>query len=153
MEGVWTISDTTDNNSGEREVWAMRVHAEDRDYISIYLQCSGDLPTLTIDWDGMPLPDQAVFSVAPIADSDAASIPIDFVLKKESQSLAFRGYAGSPTKSAEIVKLIGDADDVTITAHTIDGARSALIEVRGLRQAWSRVARHCPVSILPVPPV
>jgi hypothetical protein len=153
-EGEWYFSDTTDNNTGERQVYAMVLHVAsgDPDFVQVYMRCSAGKPTFWIDWSNLDFPDQAVVSV--FAEGGPKGEPADqsYVFEKSTDPVE-SGLRASPETSARIVAAIATSSLVTISAHLAPGPRSVVINVDGAQRAWDRVSRHCPVQKLPVPPL
>lgn len=152
-EGNWSIMDQTDNNTGDREVWAMLTHYEppDRDFVNLFIKCTDGRPTLSFSWHEATFPDQAVVSIGSIADSDAQLEDTQFVFAKVKDTV-LGDYRATPKVSAEIVAAIGTADYTSIIVHGY-GEKMIGANVSGLPGAWRRVLRHCPVKKLPLPPL
>ena len=148
-EGDWYISDDTDNNTGERKVYAFKIHLNSRDpeFVTLTMRCSNGKPAFYIDWNGLTFPAKAVVSIGPADQTEA-----QYVFEK-SEETTEPGLRASPETSAAIVSAIGNARYATITSHLPSGSRSVGIDVAGSQGAWSRVSRHCPVRLLPRPPL
>jgi hypothetical protein len=153
-EGDWYVSDDTDNNTGERKVYAFQLHLKknDPDYVTLKMRCTSGRPTFFVDWDGLAFPDQAVITVGPVAGPDAEPVEAQYVFEK-SQEITEPGLRASPETSAKIVSAIGTAKYATITAHLATGSRTVGVDVAGTQAAWSRVSRHCPVKLMQRPPL
>lgn len=153
-EGDWYVSDSTNNNTGEREVYAFQLHLEqgDPDYVTITLRCSDGRPTLFIEWQDIAFPDQAVLTIGAVAHSDAEPAEERYLFEKSKETIE-RGLRASPDTSSKIITAIGQAKYATVTAHVPSGSRTVGMKVDGTQRAWSRVARHCPVSLMPIPPL
>lgn len=153
-EGNWYVSDSTSNNTGEREVYAFQLHlkARDPDYVTLTMRCSNGKPTILIDWQNITFPDQAVITLGPVADPDSEPAEVQYVFEKSEDSIE-RGMRASSDTSAKIVSAIGQAKYITITAHLSAGSRTVGMDINGTQAAWSRVSRHCPVQILELPPL
>lgn len=153
-EGKWYVSDQTDNNTGEREVYAFQIHLErdDPDYVTLTMRCTAGKPTFFIDWDNLSFPDRAVITIGPVANPDAEPVEAEYVFEKSSE-VTEPGLRASPETSANIVSAIGEAKYATITAHLTSGVRTVGIEIAGTQGAWNRVSRHCPVRMMQRPPL
>jgi len=153
-EGDWYVSDSTDNNTGEREVYAFRLHLKqgDPNDVTLTMRCSKGKPTFFIEWDDIPFPDQTVLTIGPVATPDSEPAEEKYLFEKSADILE-RGLRASPETSAKIVSAIGQAKYVVITAYLASGNRTVGIDVTGAQRAWSRVVRHCPIQIMPQPPL
>lgn len=156
--GAWYVSDDTDNNTGERKVYAFVMHLEDRDpdYVTVTMGCDDSgKPGLVVEWDKLPFPDQAVLSIGATSDPDAEPEEKQFVFTKGTRGIGMfgRGLIASPETSAQIIALMAENDYATITAHVSPSAKTVGIEVGGTPQAWDRVVRHCPAPKMPLPPL
>ena len=153
-EGDWYVSDDTDNNTGERKVYAFQTYLKrgDPDYVTLTMRCSNGKPTFFVEWEDLAFPDQAVLTIGPVANSDSEPAEERYVFEK-SEDVIERGLHASPETSAKIVSAIGQAKYAIITAHLASGKRTVGMDVDGTQRAWSRVSRHCPVRIMPRPPL
>ena len=153
-EGDWYVSDSTDNNTGEREVYAFQTYLErgDPNFVTLTMRCSNGRPTFFVEWQDVAFPDQSVLTIGPVANPDSEPAEERYVFEK-SADVIDRGLRASPETSAKIVSAIGDAKYATVTAHLASGTRTIGMEVDGTQRAWSRVSRHCPVRVMPRPPL
>lgn len=151
-ERDWFVSDMTDNNTGERAVWAFQTHSKDKIYVSLTMRCSSGKPTFFVEWDDVTFPDETVLSIGPSSSLDSAAAEQPYVFEK-SEDLNERGLRATPEISAKIIAAIGQSKYAAITAHLSAGTRTVGMEVDGTQEAWSRVLRHCPVQIIPRPPL
>ena len=153
-EGDWYVSDDTDNNTGERKVYAFQTYLKrgDPDYVTLTMRCSNGKPRFFVEWEDLAFPDQAVLTIGPVANSDSEPAEERYVFEK-SEDVIERGLHASPETSAKIVSAIGQAKYAIITAHLASGKRTVGMDVDGTQRAWSRVSRHCPVRIMPRPPL
>ena len=153
-EGDWYVSDQTDNNTGEREVYARQFYLrkEDPNYVTLTMRCSKGKPTLFVEWADLDFPDQTVLTIGPVASPDSEPADEQYVFGRSSDVME-RGLEASPGTSAKIVSAIGRANYLTVTAHLASGTRIVGIKVNGTQGAWSRVSRHCPVQIMQRPPL
>jgi hypothetical protein len=154
QEGDWYVSDNTDNNTGEREVYAFQLHLEqgDPEYVTLALRCSNGKPTFFVEWQDLAFPDQAVLTIGPVASPDSEPAEERYVFEK-SKDVLERGLRASPETSAKIISAIAQAKYATVTAHLAYGTKTVGMDVDGTQRAWSRVSRHCPVRIMPQPPL
>lgn len=152
-EGDWFVADTTNNNTGEREVYAFQVHLEagDPEYVTLRMRCSKGKPTFFVEWDKLQFPDQAVISIQPITKAGLKSPEYQYVFQR-SDDVVESGLRASPETSAKIIADLGASTVANVTSHLPDGIRIVGFEVNGTAQAWSRVVRHCPATIMPIPP-
>lgn len=150
-EGDWHVVDTTDNNTGEREVYAMQLFIDSRDFVKLSMICKHGKPAFVVDWDDLPFPDHAVLTIDPLVD-DISSSAQRYIFEK-SKEVTERGLHASSEVSGQIVRAIGRATSVSITAHLSTGDRTVIIDTEGTQGAWTRVSRHCPVRIVPLPPM
>lgn len=151
-EGAWTISDTTDNNTGEREVYALNIHLGDRnEFIVFRMRCSEGEPVLYLDWKDVRFPSQTVISIAPIVDPDAEPVEESYVFGESDRSYE-DDLRASPRVSAQIMEAIGGAEYVIFTAFASPQTPIVGVDFAGAQAAWERVSRHCPIRTWPVPP-
>lgn len=153
-EGDWYVSDTTDNNTGEREVYGFVLHLKsgDPDFVTLKLRCSKGEPSLFIEWGDVVFPDQVVISVTNSAEHTPDEITKKFVFEKSDEVLE-PGIKADTKSTSEIISLIGNSAFATFTAHLPYSSRRVAMDVIGSEGAWSRVQRHCPVRKMPLPPV
>lgn len=153
-EGDWYVSDTTDNNTGEREVYAFQLHLKrgDPDYVTLTMRCSKGKPTFFVDWQDLTFPDQAVLTLGPVATTDSEPAERQYVFEK-SEDPVENGLRASPETSAQIVAAIGQAKYMIVTAHREVGTRMVGMDVNGTQKAWDRVVRHCPIQVMARPPL
>lgn len=153
-EGNWYVSDTTDNNTGEREVYAFQLFLEtgNPNYVTLTMRCEAGRPIVVLEWDKVTFPDQAVVTIGPAIDPDSEPDLKRYVFEKSSDRVR-RGLLASPDTSADIVAAIGEAPYATVTAHTTYGSQTVGMKVAGAQRAWARVSRHCPAPIMPLPPL
>jgi hypothetical protein len=153
-EGDWYVSDDTDNNTGERKVYAFQLYLKKNDpnYVTLTMRCSSGKPTLFVEWEHLAFPDQVVLTIGPVANSDSEPKEQQYVFEKSEDPIE-RGLRASPETSETIVSAIGEAKYATVTAHLAPGTRTIGIDVDGTQRAWSRVSRHCPVRIMTRPPL
>lgn len=150
-EGDWHVADTTDNNTGERDVRAMQLFIDSRDFVKLSMVCKDGQPAFVVEWDDLPFPDHAVLTIDPLVD-DTPSPAQRYVFEK-SKEIAERGLRASSDVSGQIVRSIGRAKSISITAHLSTGDRIVIVDTDGTQGAWARVSRHCPVRIMPLPPM
>lgn len=150
--GDWYVSDTTDNTTGEREVYAFQSHVTRSEYVSLKMRCSERKPTFFVEWDDLPLPKVAVISIEPLTGPETPSEDVRYVFEK-SDDVVERGHRATPDVSKKIVSAIGRAPTLMLTAHLASGSRSLVFNVAGTQQAWDRVVRHCPAPKMPLPPI
>jgi hypothetical protein len=148
-EGVWYVSDSTDNNTGEREVEAFQSYIEDQ-YVTLRMRCTNGKPTFFVEWEDQVFPDQAVLSIASAMTAEVGAGERPYVFEK-STDVVQRGLRASAETSAKIVADLGQAKYASITAHLASGSRTVGIEINGTQGAWRRVSRHCPIQTLPQP--
>ena len=153
-EGDWYVSDDTDNNTGQRKVYAFQTHikTDHPDYVTLTMRCSIGKPTLFVEWHDVAFPDQSVLTIASSVSPNAEPKVERYVFEK-SKDFVESGLRATPEDSAKIISDIGQAKNTTITAHLTSGAKSVEMDVSGTQRAWSRVSRHCPVRTMPVPPL
>jgi hypothetical protein len=152
-EGDWYISDTTDNITGKREVEAFQLHLkqDDPNYVTITMRCSNSKPTIFIEWHDLSFPDQTVLSISPILPDGTNPKSERYIFEKSEDSVE-RGLRASPDTSANIVSMIGRAKTINLVAHLSIASKGIEIDVNGAPDAWSRVARNCPIKLMPLPP-
>lgn len=153
-EGNWSIVDTTDNNTGEREVYALQFHIKpnDPDFVTLTLRCSRGRPVFLMQWSDVTLPDHVAVTIGPVRQPDAEPVEQQYLFDKSDDAIEF-GFRASPETTSNIIAAIGDAKYATVSIYPSSGRRTIGVDVTGTRRAWSRVVRHCPVKILPVPPI
>ena len=152
-EGDWYVSDTTDNITGEREVYAFQsfLKGDDPNYVTIRMRCSDTKPTIFIEWENLSFPDQTVLTISPIL-SDGTNPKSEQYIFQKSEDIIERGLRASPDTSANIVSTIGNSKHLALVAHLSAGSKSVEIDVSGTLGAWSRVSRNCPVKLMTLPP-
>lgn len=153
-EGNWYVSDDTDNNTGERKVYAFQTYLkrDDPAYVTLTMRCSNGKPTFFVEWQDLAFPDQAVLTIGPVANPNSEPAEERYVFEKSADPVE-RGLRASPDTSARIVSAMGQAKYATVTAHLASGTRTVGMEIEGTQRAWSRVSRHCPVRLMPRPPL
>jgi hypothetical protein len=153
-EGDWGISDDTDNNSGERKVYAFQMYfpRDQRGYVTLTMRCSAGKPTFFVRWTELDFPDQTVVTISPILADGSNPAEERYVFEKSEDPIE-DGLRASPETSSKIVAALGQATSAEFTAHLSSGRRTAVIDVAGTPGAWSRVSRHCPVRKMPMPPI
>lgn len=142
-EGVWYINDSTDNNTGEREVDAFQQYIKE-EYVTLRMRCSEGKPTFFVEWEDQAFPDQVVVSIA------SASVERPYVFEKATD-IVQRGLRASAETSAKIITELGTSKYASITAHLASGSRTVSMEITGAQGAWRRVSRHCPIRSTPPP--
>lgn len=153
-EGKWYIADTTDNNTGERQVYAFVADTSGPNptFADLWMRCSQGKPTIFVDWRHLPFADQNVISIYAEVGAPARPVETAYVFSK-SKEITEDGLRASAVDSAKIAAAFATSSLVTITAHLSSGSRNFVVDVTGAAGAWSRVSRHCPAPILPRPPV
>lgn len=147
-EGVWYISDSTDNNTGEREVYAFQTYIKGDDFVGLKMRCSAGKPLFFVEWEDRDFPDQTVLTIGSTEIGAAAEQP--YVFEKSTDTIE-RGLRASSETSAKIVTALAQVKHASFTAHLASGSRLVVIEVDGTQRAWARVSRHCPIRIQPLP--
>lgn len=150
-EGIWYVSDSTDNNSGDREVWAFQSYFGDADYVSLRMRCTSGKPLFYVEWADQKFPDQTVVTIGASADADSDPTNRQYVFELSKDPVDW-GLRASPETSAQIITAIADAGYVSVTAYPISGVRTVGMDSTGTREAWGRVTRHCPVRKMTTPP-
>jgi hypothetical protein len=150
-EGVWYVVDTTDNNSGERGVYAFQSYFGKVDYVSLRLRCTAGKPTFYVEWADQTFPDQNVVTIGSSTDADSDPTERQYVFELSKDPVE-AGLRASPETSANIIAAIGAAEHVFVTAYPTSGKRTVGFEITGTQQAWARVVRHCPVRKMAKPP-
>lgn len=153
LEGDWYVSDTTDNNTGEREVYAFtsffgRANGE---YVTLKMRCSKGAPIVSVEWTDVSFPDQAVLSIGAVTAPDAEPAEEPYMFTRSDDAVE-RGLFATPAISLKIIGALGSSTSATIAAHLSPSTRIIQMPVAGTQRAWSRVARHCPVKSMPRPP-
>lgn len=153
-EGDWYVSDSTDNNTGEREVYAFQIHLkrDDPNFVTLTMRCAKGKPTFFVEWQDQTFPDQAVLTIRPIPNPKTIPSDEQFVFEKSDEGIE-RGLRASPETSAKIIASIGDAKFLSMSAYLSAGTRTVEIDVAGTQGAWNRISRHCPVRTVPLPPI
>ena len=153
-ESEWSVSDDTDNNTGERKVYAFQMYfpSDEPGVITLSMRCFDGKPTFFVEWGRHPFPDKTVVSIGGIPNGQGEPLEKQYIFQRSDDPID-RGLRASPETSAEIVSAIGDTDYITIKAHLPSGTRAIGADVSGTQRAWSRVARHCPVRKTALPPL
>jgi len=150
FEGDWFVADSTNNNTGEREVSAFRTEIGE-EFVSLRMTCSSGNATFFVEWNDQTFPDQTVVTLGPSADAGSDPVDRQYVFAKATD-IVEHGLRASPETSAKIVAALGDADYVRVTAYPTSGKRSVGMDIHGTQLAWARVSRHCPVRKMATPP-
>lgn len=153
-EGDWYVSDHTDNNTGERKVYAFQTYLKrgDPNYVTLRMRCFNEKPIFMVEWQDLTFPDQAVLTIGPIPNPDSEPVEERYVFEKSDDPVE-PGLRASPDTSARIVFAIGQAKYATVAAHLASGTRAIGIDIDGTQRAWSRVSRHCPIRKMARPPI
>lgn len=151
-EGNWHISDITDNNTGEREVYAMQLDSDssDRETVFLYMRCHAGKPVLNLEWLDLRMPRQAVVIIGPVQKNEPFHESYIFT---KSDETSYRGWQASPETSEKVIRAIGSADFTTISVEAATGVKVIGMNIEGTQRAWQRVSRHCPVRTYPLPPI
>ncbi|MCI4653106.1 hypothetical protein [Sphingomonas aquatilis] len=151
-EGDWYIADTTDNVTGERDVYASNLYVKPDNFVTLTMRCSNGRPTFFVDWDDVTFPDQAVLTIGPRATLAQKPASRSYVFAKSNDAIE-HGLKAAPETSQQIVAAMVGAQSAVITAHLSSGSRAIEIDVKGAAGAWARVVRHCPVKTMALPPI
>lgn len=151
-EGVWYVSDSTDNNSGDREVWAFQTNFDTPDIVSLRMRCTKNEPTFAIEWSNQTFPDQSAVTIGTSVDADSDPTERQYVFEYSTDPVD-RGLQASPETSAKIVSAIGEAQYVTVTVYPTSGRKTVGMDANGTLRAWARVSRHCPIRKMARPPL
>ncbi|WP_454278059.1 hypothetical protein [Sphingomonas sp. Marseille-Q8236] len=154
-EGDWYVSDTTDNNTGEREVYAFQTHIEKDDpYVTLSMRCVSGKPEFVVEWEDVEFPSTTALTIGPVRDADAEPVEKPYVfVKADPKDVLQRGLHAAPETSRSIIAALGPSKYATFTAHVPSRSMTVGIKVNGTQQAWARVIRHCPVKTLQRPPL
>lgn len=151
--GDWSMWDRTDNNVGKREVSAMNIFLEGKEYVHFTMVCDDGHPVFVVDWENVQFPDQAVLTIGPIAKMNSDETDDRQYIFEKSTAYPTRGLRASVATSQSIIDAIGDAPFTVFTAHVPGQIHSAGIKTAGTKTAWDRVKRHCPATSMPMPPL
>lgn len=159
FEGAWYIADTTDNNTGEREVYAFQnyIKPNDPDFVQFYMRCTKGAPTFIVEWLGadareISFPAQTVLTISPVNDDGTNPDSHQFIFGRSDEETE-RGIRATRDTSAKIISVLARSKRAMVTANLVSASRTIEVDVNGTQAAWSRVVRHCPVRMLPRPPL
>lgn len=151
-EGDWYVSDDTNNNTGERKVYAFssNLGEEHKNTVFMQLKCIDSVPIVELEWWDLKLPKRTVvtFGVGYRTEPTDHS----FIFEKSPVSYE-KELRASQEDSEKIIKTVGDTEFLILTVETVSGEKWARIPASGIRGAWERVVRHCPVRKYPLPPI
>jgi len=151
FEGDWWVSDNIDNVTGEREVDAFQSLINSQNYVTLRLRCSKGRPTFFLEWEDVPFPAQTVVTFSAAPNGVGPPPQTKFILEKSNDPIE-RGLRATPETTEQIIKAIGSATYLLITAHLSHRDRSVGLEVSGTQAVWQRVSRHCPIRRVPTLP-
>lgn len=150
-EGVWYVMDSTDNNTGAREVEAFQSYIKPANYVTLRMRCSNGKPTMFVEWADVEFPDQVVLTIGPRRDLASATNDQQYVFAKSDDPVE-SGLRAAPETSSAIVSAMTGAKYALVVAHLSSGRRAVDMDVDGTAGAWSRVSRHCPIRTSQPPP-
>jgi len=135
LAAPFSVSDTTDNDTGQRTVWALQID-QDLDRLSfLHLKCIDRKPTVELELYGFNAPDWAVVT---LGGGDAADTPFIFErVPDRRDELRFHGDARI------LVNQLQEDSIRQFTVHSPLGNRSASFDMDGLTRAWQRVVAAC----------
>jgi hypothetical protein len=137
VEGDWLMIDSTDNNTGEREVYALHheFFKDEQGFLTLMLRCFQGRPTFFVDWTERDFPDQTVLTFSPIPGDRSNPADGQFVFEKSTDPVD-RGLRASTETSAQIISSIGKAPAVAITAHFPSKSRTRRVAA-GEQLPWT----------------
>jgi hypothetical protein len=150
-EGAWYVADDTDNNTGERQVYAFLQRFVKDEYVTLRMRCTDGKPMFLVEWADQTFPDQTVVTLGTSADEYSEPTNRQYVFE-QSKDAVDPWLRASPETTAKIVADIGEAEFVSVTAYQTSGKRTVGMDTAGTQQAWARVSRHCPVRKMARPP-
>src|SRR6202007_3370966 len=109
----WYVSDSTDNNTGLREVYAFVQHLDRDEYATLRMRCSKGKPTIFVKWQDVPFADYSVITIAVAKSPDSEPAEGRYVFEK-SEDPVENGMRASPEASAKIISAIGQAKYVVL---------------------------------------
>lgn len=153
-EGDWYVIDATNNNTGEREVYAFLLHRRQNepDQVTLTMRCTEGKPIVYIEWEGVDFPERTLIAVSPARTADSRVEGAQYAFEMPGK-VTEPGLRASPETSARIIAALGDVKHAIFTARPAAGSRTVKVDIAGTPGAWSRVSRHCPVRLMPRPPL
>lgn len=130
----FSVSDTTDNNTGEREVYALQI-AKDRESLGfIYLRCDAGTPRFMLELYEAPKTEWVIVTTDGTGDD-----PLNFRMSTDIyRNLVFQG------DSAGLVEKLQGVRSVSLTAHYQFRKLTYNFDTDGIASSWERVVKHCP---------
>lgn len=139
--GDWTVSDTTDNDTGERQVDALALAEERPGIVFLKMQCVGRRPLVLIDWYDLPEAKLMVFEVQP-ANNPAQSTA--FTTEKLVDDI----HRGLEVRNPDVfVKIAEQAQSIRLVAHTSYASKVVTFGTKGTAATWKRVVEHCKTDV------
>lgn len=132
----FTISDTTDNDTGVRTVFAVNLDIDELKRMSFMkLQCVDRRPSVIFEFYDFATPNWAVVA---LGGGDAADTPFIFYENPDrSGELMLYGDAKA------LIGQIGEGSVRRFIAYGSHGTREATFGMSGLTKAWQRVSAAC----------
>lgn len=152
VEGDWYVSDTTDNNTGEREVYAFAQLIDETDFVTFRMRCSAGKPTVAIEWSDRTFPDKVAVTIGAGQTADSDPVEKSYIFANSRDPIE-RGLIATPSTSIDIVRDLGASKYAAIAVHVASSPKVVVVSTEGTQRAWDRVVRHCPVQTLPRPPL
>lgn len=131
----FSISDTTDNDTGKRTVYAMQIDQNLEPLSFMYLRCVDRRPTVEFSLFDFNAPDWVVVT---LDGGDEADTPYIFErIPDSTHDLRLYGDASG------LMSKIQEGEIRQFTAHSPLGNRSFSIDMEGMAKAWQRVTTSC----------
>jgi hypothetical protein len=135
--GAFTFSDTTDNITGEREVYALQISKEVKNFGELLLRCDDGTPRLVMSLYDTPETEWVTITAAIPGGSEET--PLNFRLTdKVFKYLSYQGDS-----DALVQRLTGN-QMVAMTAHYDYRSYTFTFSMDGIEEAWRRVKEYCP---------
>lgn len=132
----FTISDTTDNETGIRTVYAVQLDVDEMKRMSFMkLECVGRRPSVIFEFYDFTAPE---WSVVALGGGDSADTPYIFHHNPDRRGeLQLYGDANA------LIGQLGEDSIRRFTAYASNETREASFGMTGLRKAWQRVSAAC----------
>lgn len=131
----FSISDTTDNSTGKRDVWALAT-SEDRNISVAFIRCEEGEVRFSVDFDGLTSPSDWMVVGVETDHSDGMK-PVPFSKKEYRSELVMHGSV------RETFAGITGHEQVTLTAFSQFRSYTAVFDFSGFEETIQKVEAYC----------
>ena len=132
----FSISDTTDNETGIRTVYALQADVDEAKRLSMLkFECFEHRPSVTFEFYDFPTPEWAVIL---LGGGDSADLP--FVVQRVADRRFELRLHGDPQV---LINELGEDSVRRFVVYGATGSRDVSFEMSGLHKAWQRVTSIC----------